>query len=87
MDANGVNGVNRSASCASEHVSAMLSGLPRRADTFGGFDSQQRANGDHPSNATCKALYQVIMFTSKAIISSAMFFHCISYLQIQSVEG
>ena len=67
MDASGANGVNRSASCASEHVSAMLSGLPRRADTFGGFDSQQRSNGDHPSNASCKALYQVTKFTRKEI--------------------
>ena len=54
------NGVNRSASCVSEHVtSGAGSGLPRRADTFGGFDSQQRSAVDFNQSVNSKVLFQV----------------------------
>lgn len=46
IDANHVNAVNRSTSCVgdigSSIITSSLQGLPKRADTFGGFDSQQR---------------------------------------------
>lgn len=54
-------GVNRSVSCASEHVSSSYgaSGLPRRADTFGGFDSQQRSSVELSQCLHSKVLFQV----------------------------
>ncbi|CAG7820418.1 unnamed protein product [Allacma fusca] len=63
MDCSAVNGVNRSASCAADHVTAgMLTGLPRRADTFGGFDSQQRSGADAGSTmVNSKVLFQMVI--------------------------
>ncbi|CAG7829572.1 unnamed protein product [Allacma fusca] len=63
MDSSVVNGVNRSASCAADHVtSGMLTGLPRRADTFGGFDSQQRSGADSGSQVVNnKVLFQMVI--------------------------
>lgn len=54
IDANHVNVVNRSTSCVGEIGSSTnnnaLQGLPKRADTFGGFDSQQRGLQGEPGN-------------------------------------
>lgn len=58
MDVNS-NTVNRSASCVNEHVTSIL-GLPRRADTFAGFDSQQRTSLDCNHIVNNKILSQVV---------------------------
>lgn len=55
IDANHVNAVNRSTSCVGEIGSPAnnaLQGLPKRADTFGGFDSQQRGLQGEPGAST-----------------------------------
>lgn len=59
IDANHVNVVNRSTSCVGEigassvNNNNALQGLPKRADTFGGFDSQQRGiQGDQLSSSS-----------------------------------
>lgn len=61
-ESNANSSVNRSASCVGEHgVHGALLGLPKRADTFGGFDSQQRSVLDLPLCTNNKLLMEVLM--------------------------
>jgi len=67
--AGGGVGINRSASTAGEHMgSGMLNGLPKRADTFGGFDSQQRFMGDNSQVCDNRLLLQVLINMTSHIV-------------------
>jgi len=68
-DAVANSSVNRSASCVGEYgVSGGLAGLPKRADTFGGFDSQQRSALELPQSANNKLLFDVRIRTVEIIL-------------------
>ncbi len=63
-ETNANNSVNRSASCVGEHgLHGALLGLPKRADTFGGFDCQQRSAFDLPPCTNNKLLMEVRIFS------------------------
>ncbi|CAL8134678.1 unnamed protein product [Orchesella dallaii] len=62
IDANHLNVVNRSTSCVGEiGSSSAMQGLPKRADTFGGFDSQQRLQGEPGTNINSRQLLEMVV--------------------------
>ncbi|XP_021964277.1 A-kinase anchor protein 13 isoform X2 [Folsomia candida] len=65
-EANANSSVNRSASCVGEHgMHGALLGLPKRADTFGGFDSQQRSAFDLAQCTNNKLLMEMVIHLSQ----------------------